>query len=433
MTPRLGPRPLPLHLASAATAWMTSRAALPLLSNGSLPWRPELKPAANALRQSLARVAAERFAAAVDVELRDRGAAFLGGLERYRRHPYRRALADPPVLWQEGSTRLLDYGPSGGAPVLVVPSLINRAYILDLAADKSLLRFLAGNGLRPLLVDWDRPDAVERGFSLTDYIAGRLEAAADAAAVAAGGRFAVIGYCMGGLLALALAQRRPQAVGAVALLATPWDLHAERVGTAHLLGSLAEPLTRAFAPLGEIPVDVLQALFAAVDPLLALRKFSRFGTLPAGSAEERDFVAVEDWLNDGVPLALPVARECLGGWYGANTPGRGRWRVAGRPVLPQEIAVPSLVVLPAQDRIVPPATAAVLADALPAAERLTPPLGHIGMMVAREAPAAVWRPLAQWLLRHGPRGVAAKGSQTRRGGLSKNGRHVRTPSTRIDR
>ena len=41
-------------------------------------------------------------------------------------------------------------------------------------------------------------------------------------------------------------------------------------------------------------------------------------------AEARDFVALEDWLNDGVPLALPVARECLGGWYGDNVPGRGQ-------------------------------------------------------------------------------------------------------------
>ena len=400
--PRLGPRPLPLHLASAATLWMSSRAALPLLNGGLLPWRPELAPAASALEQSLAGVAAEDFAEAVDAELRRRADCFLTGLERYRRHPYRRALADPPAIWQEGSARLLDYGPPDGAPVLVVPSLINRAYILDLAPDKSLLRFLARHGVRPLLVDWGKPDPVERQFDLTQYITRRLEAAAEAAAAAAGGGFAVLGYCMGGLLALALAQRRPALVVALALLASPWDFHAERAGQARLLGELSEPLARSFAALGELPVDVLQVLFAALDPLLALRKFQRFASLAAGSAEERDFVAVEDWLNDGVPLALPVARECLGGWYGANTPGRGGWRVAGQPVLPRRVRAPSLVVVPAQDRIVPPKTAAVLADALPAAERLTPPLGHIGMMVAREAPAAVWRPLAQWLQRQAP-------------------------------
>ncbi len=398
---RLGPRPLPLHLASAATIWASSRAALAQLRSGLLPWKPELAAAASALRQSVADLPPDDFAVAVDAELRSRADIFLRGLERYRRHPYRRTLVDPPVLWRDGSLRLVDYGPTDGAPVLVVPSLVNRAYILDLAEGKSLLRYLADIGLRPLLVDWGRPDTTERRFNLTDYIAGRLEAAAEAAVTAAGTPVAVVGYCMGGLLALALAQRRPRLVSSLALLATPWDFHAERPGQARLLGKLAEVLARAFAALGEVPVDVLQMLFAALDPLLALRKFSRFAALAEGSVEERDFVAVEDWLNDGVPLALPVALECLGGWYGDNTPGRGRWQVASQPVIPARVAVPSLVVVPGQDRIVPPATAAALADGLRGSERLTPPLGHIGMMVAREAPAAVWQPLGRWLLAHG--------------------------------
>jgi polyhydroxyalkanoate synthase subunit PhaC len=413
---RLGPRPLALHLASVATAWASSRAALPLLRSGLLSWKGDLAGPASELRQSLSAVAPDAFAAALDVELRARADVFLRGLERYRHHPYRRALVEPSVIWQEGTTRLLDYGPPGGKPVLVVPSLINRGYILDLTAEKSFLRFLVGFGLRPLLVDWGRPGAVERRFSLSDYIVGRLEGAAEAAAAIAKARLALVGYCMGGLLALALAQRRPEFVEVLALLATPWDFHAERVGQARLLGALAEPLTGYFARFGELPVDVLQALFAALDPLLVLRKFSRFAELPVGSREEHDFVALEDWLNDGVPLALEVARECLALWYGENAPGRGRWEVAGRPVLTARIAVPSLVVVPAHDRIVPPQTAAALALSLPNAERLAPSLGHIGMMVAREAPTAVWRPLAQWLAR--PRDVKA-GSQTHRRGLSK--------------
>jgi polyhydroxyalkanoate synthase subunit PhaC len=400
---RVGPRPLALHLASAATVWTSSRAGLALLRNGSLPWRPELAAAASALSRSVADTPPDDFAAAVDTELRIRADAFLRGLERYRRHPYRRALRDPPALWREGSSRLLDYGPPDAPPVLVVPSLVNRAYILDLAEGKSLLRFLAGMGLRPLLVDWGRPAAAERRFGLTEYIVGRLEAAGEAAAAAAGTPVAAVGYCMGGLLALALAQRRPRLVTSLALLATPWDFHAERGGQARLLGELAHTLVQGCSVLGEVPVDLLQMLFAALDPLLALRKFTRFAALPEGSSEERDFVAIEDWLNDGVPLALPVAQECLAGWYGDNSPARGGWQVAARPIVPAKLTIPSLVVVPGQDRIVPPATAAALAEALPCAERLVPPLGHIGMIVAREAPAAVWQPLARWLLAQAPR------------------------------
>lgn len=395
---RQGPRPLALHLSSAIGALTSSRAALPLLKSGLLPWRPEFAFAGGALSLALASAKSDSFDAALDAELTRRAALFLDGVERYRRHPYRRELPEPPVLWQDGTTRLLDYQPRGGAPVLVIPSLINRAYILDLGSGQSLLRHLGDQGLRPLLLDWDAPGPVERRFGLDQYIVERLEPAAEVARQAAGAVPVVLGYCMGGLLALALAARRPELVKALALLATPWRFHAERAAQARLLGVLAEPIARAYVPLGEVPVDVLQALFAAQDPLTALRKFSRFAEMPRDSAAARGFVALEDWLNDGVPLSIPIARECLGGWYGEDLPGRGQWRVSGKRILPYAIEVPALVVVPAQDRIVPPATAAVLVDELPQAERLMPALGHIGMIVGREAPAAMWQPLARWLL-----------------------------------
>jgi len=395
---RQGPRPLPLHLLNATGLWASSRAAFPLLRNASLPSRPEFAERAAELQRSLAAAAHEGVSAALDRELKSRVGAFLAGIERYRHHPYRRDLPEPPTLWQEGTTRLLDYGKKGGAPLLVVPSLINRAYILDLTQETSLLRFLAGAGLRPLLVDWGEPGALERAFGLTEYVAGRLEAAADAAEAAAGGPLGVMGYCMGGLIALALAARRPHQVRALALLATPWGFHGENAGHARLLGALCGPLALACARLGEVPVDVLQALFTAADPLVALRKFSLFAALADGPKAQH-FVAVEDWLNDGVPLALSVARECLGGWYGGDTPARGQWRVAGRPVLPRRVAQPTLVVVPAQDRIVPPASAEALIAALPASERLAPSLGHIGMIVGSAAPKQVWQPLARWLVR----------------------------------
>jgi polyhydroxyalkanoate synthase len=386
------------------TVWLSSRAVLPALMNDWLPSKPahapQLTAAVRELAAQLATVAPDAFAAALDRELRGRADLFLRGLDAYRHHPYRRTLAEPPVIWREGTTRLLDFAPGGGLPVLVVPSLINRWYILDLNAERSLLRYLAAQGLRPLLVDWDRPGAIERGFTLTDYIAGRLDAAFEAATAVAGAPLSVLGYCMGGLLALALAQRRKREIASLALLATPWDFHAEQLEQARVLGGLAGLLDPAFVALGELPVDMLQALFAGLDPLLALRKFTRFAGLDPTGAEAREFVALEDWLNDGVPLALPVARETLGRWYGENEPARGVWRVAGAAIAPARFNRPALVVLPARDRIVPPASAVALAAALPQASRLEPPLGHIGMMVGRHAETSVWRPLAAWLNQH---------------------------------
>jgi polyhydroxyalkanoate synthase subunit PhaC len=109
-------------------------------------------------------------------------------------------------------------------------------------------------------------------------------------------------------------------------------------------------------------------------------------------------VALEDWLNDGVPLAAPVARECLEGWYGRNSPARLEWRVAGLPVDPSALRMPAFVAVPARDRIVPPESARPLAELIPGAVLLTPGAGHIGMAAGSTAEAALWRPLRDWLL-----------------------------------
>jgi pimeloyl-ACP methyl ester carboxylesterase len=147
--------------------------------------------------------------------------SLIAGMAGYRRHPFARTAPDPPAIWAEGGSRLLDYG-GEGPPVLFVPSLVNRAYVLDLVPERSLMRWLPGQGLRTLLLDWGWPGEAERLFTLTDYVAGRLERAL----AAAPGPVVLAGYCMGGLLALAAALRRPDRVRALALRATPWDFHA---------------------------------------------------------------------------------------------------------------------------------------------------------------------------------------------------------------
>lgn len=409
---RLGPRPLPMHLYVAASTWMSSRAGLQLLKSGSLDWKGDLANAAREFRKNLNGADIEALDRALGDEIRRRLNDLITGILAYRHHPYRRRLPDPPAVWRDGAMRLLDYGAgtigAGGAPLLIVPSLINRAYILDLSERKSLLRYLAAKGLRPLLADWGYPGPRERKFTSSDYIAGSLEDMLEATVKITGKKPIVVGYCMGGLLALALAVLRPGDVAGLALLATPWDFHCQRGEQARLVATMLGPLEPVIARMGELPVDLLQVLFASIDPLGSARKFCAFAGLVQSaegsatlSARVEDFVALEDWLNDGVPLAASVARECLGSWYGANEPAKGKWRVGGKAIVPQRVRCRSLVVIPAQDRIVPPESAEALVGALPNAERMAPPLGHIGMVVGSRAESMLWEPLVAWLHKAG--------------------------------
>jgi poly(3-hydroxyalkanoate) synthetase len=277
--------------------------------------------------------------------------------------------------------------------VLFVPSLVNRAYVLDLAPGRSMLRFLAAHGVRPLLLDWGWPGEVERRFSLTDYIAGRLERAL----AALGGPVVLAGYCMGGLLAVAAALRRPERVAGLALLATPWDFHAGDAAPARRVAAMLPLLEPAMALTGTVPIDALQLLFAMLDPWAIAEKYRGFARLDPDSERARMFVALEDWLNDGVPLAGPVARACLADWYGANAPARGEWRVAGAAMTPAALTLPCFVAVPGRDRIVPPESALPLAALIPGAVLHQPRAGHIGMVAGATAERALWRPLLGWL------------------------------------
>lgn len=320
--------------------------------------------------------------------------ALVRAIAAYRRHPWRRDLPEPPAAWSEGGSRLLDYGVPGsgaGPPVLFVPSLVNRAHVLDLMPGRSLLRWLAGEGVRALLLDWGWPAEAEQGFTLTDY-AARIERALLALAEPA----VLVGYCMGGLLAVAAALRRPALVRALALLATPWDFHAERTADAVRIGMMA-PLLDPVMAGGALPVDAIQALFALAEPGSVAARYRAFAQLDPESEAAAGFVAVEDWLNDGVPLTAPVAREVFQGWYGANAPARGSWRVAGWPVDPRGLSLPSFVAIPARDRIVPPGSALALARALPGAAVHRPRAGHIGMVAGRHWQAELGAPLLGWL------------------------------------
>jgi polyhydroxyalkanoate synthase len=372
---------------------------------------PQLTPVLEALGPSLDAVDPGQLAQALTEEGQRRLDAFLSGTLAYRRQDPSTQRRDEPTLWSAGTTRLIDYrlpqADAATAPrILVIPSLINRYYILDLEPEASFLRYLAQSGLQPFVIDWDAPGDLERSFTLSDYIADRLVQAYRALQAQPGGPIILVGYCMGGLLALALAQllqKAPQAadLAGLVLLATPWDFHAEQSGQAAMVAAMGQQMEPAMAMLGELPVDLLQGFFSLLDPFQVLRKFQSFAALdataPMSAPNIRRFAQLEDWLNDGVALSADVARECLQGWYGNNTTAMGKWRVGGNIIDPRTVTVPSLAFIPAQDRIVPPGSALALARALPLHDIETPAAGHIGMMAGTKAKTQVWPGIVTWL------------------------------------
>ncbi len=378
---------------------------MPAVLSGNFSWHPDVAADAQqfVVEMSLAGAgsAAGRYRAVAE-EAVNRVREMAEGILAYQTHPYHRALKEPPTVWQEGTTRLLDYGPNPGAEdrqlptLLFVPSLVNRAYILDLSKRRSLVRYFTEQGFRPLLVDWDAPGPEERQFTLTDYINGRLNRALDKARELAGSPVGLAGYCMGGDLILPIVQERSDDIAAAAFLATPWDFHGDRGLPEQLLPLAASLLNPVIDRTGELPIDCLQTFFASLNPNMAGTKFRRFRHMDQDSDQAQDFVALEDWLNDGVPVAGLVARACISEWYDRNATVRGEWCINGDVVDPSRITVPTLVASPSADRLVKPASARALGAVIPGAEMIETPSGHIGMVVGNRAPHGLWEPLRSW-------------------------------------
>ncbi|WP_245835380.1 alpha/beta fold hydrolase [Thalassospira mesophila] len=377
-----------------------------------MPWKPELTTAAESLRQEMSHHSNDVMGQAIDRAAFAQHSALHDGIRRYQAHPYRRGADDVPVIWQEGETRIFDYGaiasevvnadiakPGSKGAVLLVPSLVNRGYILDLNKKRSFARFLAQQGYRPLLLEWGYPGADERDFGMDDFIAGRLVMALQDMAEQTGGPMPVVGYCMGGVLAMAACLLEPALVSQLVLLATPWDFMAAGPTQARIAAAFAPTLPHMLSVHDELPVDVLQTLFSSLDPFMIGEKFRRFAAMDPSTNRAQDFVALEDWLNDGVPLTRKVAIDCLIGWYVENRPARGNWAIDGIAIDPAGVTCPTLVVIPENDRIVPPESALALFDGLDPSLRTAhrPSAGHIGMMVGSRAQGSTWQPVVDWL------------------------------------
>ena len=248
-----------------------------------------------------------------------------------------------------------------------------------------------------MLLDWGSPGESELRLGLDDLVCGRASRALDMVTGLGGGRPALLGYCMGGTLAVALAQRRQTELSGLACLAAPWDFHAGSTRQLALLLGAALPLTLGLGATGAAPIELLQAFFAATDTGRIVDKFAAFSRLAPGDPRAELFVAVEDWLADGVPLAGPVAMQCLWDWYMGNRPARGCWQLGGETVRPGSIRLPSLVAIPQHDRIVPAASAEALARDLLDPVVLRPASGHIGMIVGAAGRTQLWPELAAWL------------------------------------
>jgi len=184
-----------------------------------------------------------------------------------------RNLATTPgkVVYQNDLMQLIQYAPSTETvrrrPVLIVPSWINKFYILDLSERNSFARWLVSEGYTVFIISWVNPDKRHADKSLGDYMKmGPLAAIEQITVLTGEPSINAVGYCIGGsLLATTLAvmeTRNDTRIASATYLATlvdfsdPGDM-AVFTSDAHL-----EELERETARNGYLDASVMADTFS---------------------------------------------------------------------------------------------------------------------------------------------------------------------------
>jgi len=187
-----------------------------------------------------------------------------------------RTLAATPgsVVLQNELMQLIQYAPSTESvwkrPLLYIPPLVNKYYLLDLQPQSSLIRWLVGEGHTLFLVSWVNPGPALADMDIGDYIRLGPLAAMDAIEKATGeNEIDLFGFCMGGTLvaitlALLAARGEGSRVASATTIGAMFDF--SRLGQ---WATFSEPeqqraMERHLLHKGFMAAQDLQALFSAV-------------------------------------------------------------------------------------------------------------------------------------------------------------------------
>ncbi|HEY3816500.1 MAG TPA: alpha/beta fold hydrolase [Polyangiaceae bacterium] len=324
----------------------------------------------------------------------------LASLLTRKRPPVGATPAD--VVHGENKWRLLRYRRKEPArfatPVLMVPSLINRHYVLDLLPGKSFVEWLVARGHDVYCIDWGTPSAEDRYLSFDDVCDRYLGRALHKT-----GKAHVLGYCMGGTLATIHASVHPERFASLTALAAP-----VRFSEAGMLGVWTQ--SPQFEPravvdgLGNVPWQLLQSSFHMLRPTLNLAKLVALVDRAYDDEFLDGFLAIETWGNDNVSFPGEVWRTWVEELYRGDALVRGTFALSGRSARLEGVTCPLHVVTFEHDAIVPKASTTDLLDRAASHDKHALHLsgGHVGAVVSRGAAKKLWPALADfWAARDG--------------------------------
>ncbi len=199
-------------------------------------------------------------------------------------------------VWRDGKVVLYRFvgeqAPTRRTPLLIVYALVNRPYMVDLQADRSLVQKLLALGQDVYVLDWGYPDRSERFQTLEDYLLRYIDGAVDALRARSGGPVDLLGICQGGVFALCYAALRRQKLGKLITMVTPVDFQTADNMLSHWARQVDVDLL--VDTLGNIPADLMNASYLMLKPFrLNVQKYVGLLDILDDKAALEDFLRME--------------------------------------------------------------------------------------------------------------------------------------------
>lgn len=310
---------------------------------------------------------------------------------------------DKVTLYRYRPSEVVAPGLRVRTPVLICYALVNRPYMMDLQADRSLIRGLVQRGVDVYLIDWGYPDGADRYLGLEDYVQRYLAHCVDFVRTSSGQqRINLLGVCQGGVMSLCYAALQPEQLKNLITMVTPVDFQTPD----NLLAKWAQhvDVDALVATSGNVSGEMLNALFVSLMPFrLNSQKYvellDQLNDPAAGPAALENFLRMEKWIFDSPDQAGAMFRQFLIEFVKENRLVTGGLRIGGREVDLKQVAMPVLNIYALQDHLVPPAASKPLQHLLGSNDYSTHEFqgGHIGIYVSGTAQRQIPERIAGWL------------------------------------
>ncbi len=307
------------------------------------------------------------------------------------------------AVYRDGKLTLYRYqNPNrreGAIPLVIVYALVNRPYMVDLQADRSLVRGLLARGEDVYIVDWGYPDRSDRYLDLTDYVERFIHGCVEFICKQHGlPAINVLGVCQGGSMSLCYASLHPERVRNLVTMVTPVDFKTRDNMLSHWIQRVDADLL--VDTLGNVSGDSMNNCYLMLKPFrLNLQKYAGFtDTLEDGKAVE-DFLRMEKWIFDSPDQAGDALRQFIKQFYQGNGFIEGGIVIGGREVNLRHLKAPVLNIYAEQDHLVPPDASRALGGLIGSKDYTERAFrgGHIGIYVSSRAQKEVPEAICGWL------------------------------------